>query len=110
MGASKGSASRERKEHRKGAVIRKQAAEARGRVLANTRVETFNYGGPFELEAVDRGWQEWPEPRPNSEERARFWALTFGAIKWIYWILLGGLIAIGVLAIAFVGIMKTAGY
>ena len=48
--------------------------------------------------------------RPNSESRAHFWALTFGAIKTLYWGVIGILVAIGALAIAFLAVMKTAGY
>ena len=97
MGRSKGK-SPSRVTHRNAAVLRR-------RVAAKEPAVPKIIARPEPM----RGDLIWPhsEPRPTSEQRAYFNRNLIGAI---YWLIIGGLIAAAVCAIAFVAIMKTAGY
>lgn len=128
MGASKGSASRDRRSHRNAGVIRKQVAEARTAISIGGAIEErIKQGLPLN---DDDGWAEELRPlaaklmssgppdysdlrgrarRPllTNEQRADANRHLIGAV---YWMIVGGMIAVAVLAIALLGILKTAGY
>ncbi len=88
MGSSKGRASGDRREHRKAAVIRREAAK-----------KPTPRPAPPEPLVTTRSWPADPEPRPTSEQRTYFNRHLIGAIRGIAFVIVAGLVLVLVLGV-----------